>query len=600
MKNTRLFWQIFLPALLIIASSIFATTWIGTRMIQSFYYEQMQGDIKDRALLLKPHILQLLAAGDADLQEFCRQNGRVADTRITVIAGDGRVLADSSESPARMDNHGRRPEIIAALQGDTGSSLRRSKTLAKNMLYVAVPLESDRPQAGVLRLSVAATALESVLSTIYTKIILGACLIGLLAACFSYWMARRISRPLEEMRRGAEMLAAGTTHQPIAMEHVHLSRETTELARSLNNMAEQINARMKTISRQANELEAVFGSMTDGVLAVAADHHIIRINRAAAELFAIDSKAVQGKSMQAVLRSLILQEFVNRVLASQETAVEDVVLSLQGREITLRIRSVPLLDGEGQKMGILLVMNNLTRVNQLETVRRNFVANVSHELKTPITSIRGYVETLLDGAMEDPEDVKKFLAVIDRQGARLDAIVDDLLSLARIEDRAENDDVILQQETLLPILEASAQACSLQAKQHNIILDLDCDARLTAPVNQVMLEQAVINLLTNAIKYSPAGKVVTLKAEINPGKGEQQAIRISVRDQGPGIAPEHLERIFERFYRCDKARSRENGGTGLGLSIVKHIAQCHGGTVDVVSIAGEGATFTLTLPMSPA
>ena len=597
MKNTRLFWQIFVPALLIITTSIVATTWIGTRMIQSFYYQQMQEDIKDRALLLKPHILQLLAAGDAGLQEFCRQNGRLADTRITVIAGDGTVLADSNENPARMDNHGHRPEIVIAMGGAVGSSLRRSKTLARNMLYVAVPLKPNRPRAGVLRLSVAATALETVLAGIYTKIILGACLIGLLAACFSFWMARRISRPLEEMRQGAEQLAAGTAQLPVVMEHVHLSRETTELARSLNNMAQQIHSRMKTIIQQANELEAVFSSMTDGVLAVAADQRIIRLNRAAAELFSLDSAAVQGKPMQAVLRSMVLQEFVTRALAGTETVAENLVLTLDGRETNLRIRSVPLADGEGRKMGVLLVMNNLTRVNQLETVRRNFVANVSHELKTPITSIRGYVETLLDGAMDDPEAAAGFLAIINRQSARLDAIVDDLLSLARIEDRAANDGICLEQEKIFPILETAVQACSIQAEQKSVAVVLQCDPLLTAAVNQAMLEQAVINLLTNAVKYSPDGETVTIKAACHRGVGEEKTIRISVRDQGPGIAPEHLDRLFERFYRCDRARSRESGGTGLGLSIVKHIAQCHGGTVEVTSSVGTGSVFTLILPV---
>lgn len=597
MKNTKLFWQVFFPALLIIAISIFATTFIGTQMIHSFYYAQMQEDIKDRALLLKPHILELMASDNNGLQEFCRQNGRASNTRITVIGGDGTVLADSNENPARMDNHGTRPEILDAFKGSVGSSLRLSKTLSRNMLYVAIPLHKDTPHAGVLRLSVSATALETVLASMYIKIILGACLIGLFAALLSYWLACRISRPLEEMRRGAEQLAVGLSDQPVVMQHTNLSRETAELSRSLNNMAAQINGRMKTIIQQRNELEAVFSSMTDGVLAVTADRHIIKINRAAAQLFRINGEAAQGKSMEGVLRNIRLLDFVGRALASTESIEENIVLTLNNHETTLRIRSVPLLDGEGDKMGILLVMNNLTRVNQLETVRRNFVANVSHELKTPITSIRGYVETLLDGAKDDPVAMEKFLAIIDRQGARLDAIVDDLLSLARIEDRAENDDIALELQPLLPILETTVQACAIQAKQHKVTIDLHCDPQLAAQVNRVMLEQAVINLLTNAVKYSPAGETVTLEAAIQPGDENRKTIRIRVRDQGPGIGPEHLVRIFERFYRCDKSRSRKNGGTGLGLAIVKHIAQCHGGSVDVTSRTGHGATFTISLPV---
>jgi len=597
MKSTRLFWQIFFPALLIIVSSIFATTWIGTQMIQSFFYEQIQEDIKDRALLLRPHILHLLTGKEGRLQEFCRQNGRTAATRITVIDNDGTVLADSNENPAQMDNHGTRPEILTALTGSTGSSLRFSKTLSQNMVYVAIPLQEDRPGAGVLRLSVPATAVETVLSSIHKKIVLSAGLIALLAAWLSYFLASRISKPLEEMRRGAERLAAGKTNRPIIMQDTSISRETAELARSLNNMAEQVNNRIKIIIQQRNELEAVFSSMTDGVLAIGADHHIIRINKAAAGLFNINDLAVVGKPIEGVLRNILLQSFISKALDKEETVEKDLVLVINGKEMTLRTRAVRLFDGEGERMGILVIMKNLTRINRLENIRQDFVANVSHELKTPITAIRGYVETLLDGAMDVPEQSKKFLKIIDRQGSRLDAIVDDLLSLARIEDRAEKDNISLQQEKICPILETAMQSCTIQAEQKGVAIAVQCDPMLMGTINRAMLEQAIINLLTNAVTHSPEGTTVRMEAFSHRDDTGKETAKIRVQDQGSGIAPEHLDRIFERFYRCDKARSRKNGGTGLGLAIVKHIAQCHGGTVEVRSSVGSGATFTLNIPM---
>ena len=598
MKNTRLFWQIFLTALLIIVTSIAATTWFGTRMIQSFYYQQMEGDIRDRALLLRPNIIQFLSKNDNQLQEFCRQTGRAATTRITVIAGNGQVLADSDEDPLQMDNHGTRPEIQTAATGMVGASLRFSNTLNRNMLYVAIPLHSDRPRAGVLRLSVPVTALETILSSIHRKILLAALLIALMAGALSYYLARRISRPLEEMRWGAERLAGGGTDQPIIMRDAHVSKEVAELAHSLNNMAEQINNRMNIIIQQRNELKAVFSSMTDGVLAIGTDHNILHINRAATELFLLHDQDVQGKPFEGVIRNLDLQHYLKTSLHNEPAATEDLTMVENDRQMTLRIHAVPLYDGEGEKIGSLVVMNNLTRINELENIRQDFVANVSHELKTPITAIRGYVETLLDGALDDPQESKNFLNIIHRQGARLDAIVDDLLTLARVEDRAGKDVIRMQEEKIRPILDTAIQACIVHGEQKNITVEVECETDLTGTVNRPMLEQAIINLLTNAITYSPEETTVTLRAEKTTTAEGEKVMRISMQDQGPGIAPEHQQRIFERFYRCDKARSRQHGGTGLGLAIVKHIAGAHNGTVELQSRLGRGSTFSIVLPDS--
>ncbi|HHB74949.1 MAG TPA: HAMP domain-containing protein, partial [Desulfobulbus sp.] len=472
MKNTRLFWQIFFPVLFIILTSVSATTWIGAHFIRSFYYEQMREDIKDRALLVRPNILQLLDGDGLELQEFCRVNGRLAGTRITVIRRDGKVLADSNENPERMDNHGTRPEILLAFGGSVGSSFRLSKTLGRIMLYVAIPLKEKKPEDGVLRLSVPATAMDEVLAAIYHKIILGTCLVGLLAAVFSYWLARRISRPLEEMRKSAEHLAEGGTDTRVVTESAHISKETSKLARTMNTMADQITARIKTITRQHNELKAVFASMTDSVLAIGTDHRIIRVNRAAGQLFGIEKDIVKGKPVEGVLRNMLLQDLITRALASSTPLEEDLVLNIDSRKTILKTRSVPLLNEEGGKLGVLLVMNNLTRVNRLESIRQNFVANVSHELKTPITALHGYVETLLDGAWKNPEELKEFLQIINRQSLRLEAIVDDLLSLARIEDKSSKNNVHLAEEIIKSILENSIQACSLQAEEKGVRVKL--------------------------------------------------------------------------------------------------------------------------------
>ncbi|MEA3468282.1 MAG: ATP-binding protein [Thermodesulfobacteriota bacterium] len=595
MNNRRFFWQLFPAALLIIVISVSALSWYGTQIIQTFYYQEMEEDIKDRAILLRPHINQLLDNNVDQLQEFCRQVGRAAATRVTVISGDGIVLADSNENPAQMDRHDNRPEIQKAATGAIGASLRFSKTLGRNMLYIAIPLTTDKPRDGVLRLSVSAEALDAVLSSTRKKLLLGLLFIALIAAGLSYYFARRISSPLEEMRQGAERLTRGDIDQPLVISDNNVPREMTELSHSLNNMAEQLNGRIKIISQQRNELEAVFCSMTDGVLAIAPDHTIIRINRAAAELFHIDGPAVQGMIFEGIIRNRVLQEFLGKSLESDVSISKDLSLMENGEQMSLHSHTHPLYDGENKRIGSIVVLNNLTRINQLENIRQDFVANVSHELKTPITVIRGYVETLLDGAIDNREEAIYFLKIIHKQGIRLDAIVDDLLTLAHIEDTAEKNVMELRQEKVCPVLETAVQTCIIKAEQKQITINVNCDSDIMAEANRPMLEQAIINLLTNAVAYSPEQSTINVTARQQLNSAGSKIINISVQDQGPGISSEHQKRIFERFYRCDKARSREYGGTGLGLAIVKHIADCHNGTVELTSQIGEGSTFTLIL-----
>ncbi len=597
MRNRPLFWQIFLACLVIIILAVSAVSWYGTTTVRRFYYRQMRADIHSRAVLVRPQILDLLRGNPGSMQEFCRQTGRAARTRITVIAADGTVLADSNEDPAHMDNHGHRPEVLVAFQGRVGSSFRLSKTLARKMLYVAIPLAGNTSEhRGVLRLSVPATSMDMVLATIHRRIMIGTLFIILLAALFSYFIARRISRPLEEMRAAAEQLASGKSNQPLLLRDTHVSREVADLAGSLNNMAEQVSRRIKIIIQQKNELEAVFSSMTEGILAIDRQHRVIRINRTAAGLFQVDPQAVKEKPMEGVLRNRDLQAFIVRALDMGEPASRDIVLNSGEEEVLLSLNAVPLYDGDGKEMGVLVALDNVTRIHRLETIRRDFVANVSHELKTPITAIRGYVETLRDGAANDPDHSRRFLEIIGRQASRLDAIVDDLLTLSRIEDTTEKDAIRKARENIFSLLDFCRQTCSVSADQKGITLAIECEPSLEAPINRAMMEQAVINLLTNAITYSPDHSRVVLQATAGREDDGRRVIRLSVRDQGPGIGREHQQRIFERFYRCDRARSREAGGTGLGLAIVKHIAQAHNATVQVDSHPGRGSTFTIILP----
>jgi two-component system phosphate regulon sensor histidine kinase PhoR len=348
-----------------------------------------------------------------------------------------------------------------------------------------------------------------------------------------------------------------------------------------------------TIGRQGTQQEAVLGSMIEGVLAVDARQRLLGINRAAADLLDVDPEDAAGRPLIDVIRNPDLRRFALTAIDCRAPVEDDLVLHGL-RDRTIRLRGTALRDASGEG-GAVIVLNDVTEMKRLEHVRRDFVANVSHELKTPIASIKGFVETLLDGAMDDPADTSRFLGIVARQADRLAAIVDDLLALSRIEQSEGAGNLPVETVPVASILTAVTLDCGPRAAGRSIRLEVDCPANLAATLNAALVEQAVINLVDNALKYSESGKTVWLSAAASEPPGPRELV-LRVRDEGCGIEPIHLPRLFERFYRVDKARSRNLGGTGLGLSIVKHIVQAHTGAVSVDSEPGVGTTFTIRLP----
>ncbi|RJX33121.1 MAG: PAS domain-containing protein, partial [Desulfurivibrio sp.] len=442
MNHKKLIWQIFPANLLITLAAMLAVSWYGSAAVQKFYIEQLEAALQARAYLIRERVSQLLADGSLEeLREFCRKSGREALTRITVIDRSGKVVADSNEDAGVMELHDTRPEIIEAYQGHTGTSIRLSRTLQENMLYVAVPLTwrssgsavSGDPVAGALRVAVPVTAIERTLQDVQLKIALGAIAVVFTAALITLLVSRRISRPLEEMKQCALRYSRGDFSQRMSLHKGEsVSLEVATLAASMDRMAEQLNERIGTIVKQRNELGAVFASMSEAVLAVNTDERVINLNKAAADIFAIDEKQAPGRLLQEVVRNIDLQRQVRQILENLEPLQEEIVLQYGTSERFLQTNGVPLHDGGGNNIGVLVVMNDVTRLRRLENVRRDFVANVSHELKTPITSIKGYVETLLEGAMDNREDAERFLKIIVKQTNQLYAIIEDLLSLSRI------------------------------------------------------------------------------------------------------------------------------------------------------------------------
>lgn len=586
-RRKRLLWQLYPTYLLVTIISLGAATWFASRTLKQFHINESASDLEARARLFETQISDHLSPLKRDeIDQICKRTAQQVTTRITIILPSGEVIGDSEKDPAAMDNHVDRPEIRQALRGQVGVSRRYSRTLGQDMMYVGIPLMKNSDIVGVLRTSVPLASIDEVLRSIEIEIIVGGLLIALFTAILSLWVSRRISRPIEEIRKGAESFARGDFEYRLPVEN---SEEIGSLSETMNQMAIELQERIRKMTKQRNELEAVLSSMLEGVIAVDTDEKIISMNQAAGEMLEVHPSQVQERTIQEVIRNVDLQNLVAKALSREEPVEEDVVLYAK-EERMLNGHSSTLYDEEGHRIGVLLVLNDVTRLKKLENVRRDFVANVSHEIKTPLAAIQGFVETLRDGAMEDREDTERFLGIIQKHVGRLNAIIEDLLSLSRIEQEEENQEIVLSEGPVRDVLSMAIQVSQVKATSKNIRVTLSCGEGLMAKINPPLLEQAVVNLLDNAIKYSEKDSAIHVEAIQSDGE-----IVVSIQDEGCGIEKRHIPRLFERFYRVDKARGRRLGGTGLGLAIVKHITQAHGGRVTVDSTPGKGSVFNLHL-----
>jgi two-component system phosphate regulon sensor histidine kinase PhoR len=588
MTRIKLVWRLFPAFTLIAVICLVAGTWYTARLWRTFYLGETAVDLENRARLVEIYLQDVIPAPEAlQINEICQKLGKLTSTRLTVILASGIVAGDSQEDPKRMDNHADRPEFQAAMQGRVGVSTRFSFTLGHNMMYVAVPWRPKDQPLGVVRAALPMKAIEGAIKALYFKVALGGLGVALLAAVLGFFIARRISGPLNDLQRGALRFARGDLDRKVPIPHTD---ELASLAEALNYMADQLQTQIQALSRRRKEQEAILSSMTEGVLALDAEGRLLTINSAGAEMLSIDPATTQNLPVQEVVQDPGLKWFINRTLSSPEPIEGEVELKDQGRRI-YKAHGTSLRDPQGTSLGTLVVLHDITQLRQLENTRRDFVANVSHELKTPITSIKGFVETLLAGALKEPENAENFLRIIAKQTDRLNEIIDDLLTLSRIEQDAERRQIFFNGQKITGVLQSAIQVCEAKAAAKDIEIQLSCPDNLRARINPPLLEQALVNLVDNAVKFSEPGKVVEVEA-----RREGPQVIIQVRDQGPGIPSEHLPRIFERFYRADSGRSRKIGGSGLGLAIVKHIALAHGGRVTVASSPGQETVFSLQVP----
>jgi two-component system phosphate regulon sensor histidine kinase PhoR len=590
MRELKLKWQLFPSNVIILICAMMAVAWYGTHSLKEFYIDQMAAFLEAESNLILPDIKELATVERLnELYAFCKETGKKISTRITVIEPDGTVICDSERDYRSMQNHANRPEIKQALGGNPGTSRRYSTTTRQQMLYVAIPIRIGKEIKGVLRASKSLTAIDGELQSLFARIIAGIIVVIAFASFFTLILARKISQPIEQMKNDSLRFAHGDFTRKIL---VSGPDEIVGLAQAMNSMAEQMDERMRTVLGKSKELETVLSSMLEGVIAVDLHEEILYMNGSAQKQLDIRHSDVKGKRLLEVVRNIELLRFIEQTLSVDEPTEKTILFNLGKKdERMLQIHGAQLVDAQKNKIGALVVTNDVTRLLRLENLRRDFVANVSHELRTPITSIKGYVETLLDEASEHSQHVQDFLEIISKQTNRLHAIVEDLLALAKIEQQSDREEVVLERGSIKEVLHGAIEACSVQAAEKVIHISLDCPDQTVAMINGPMLEQAVINLLDNALKYSNPESTVYIETETT-----QKNIIINVRDTGIGIAPAHLDRLFERFYVVDKGRSRDAGGTGLGLAIVKHIAQAHGGKVTVQSEPGKGSTFSILLP----
>jgi len=590
MHELKLKWQLFPSHVIVLICAMLAVAWYGTHSLKEFYVEQMAAFLEAQSSLILSDITELTTAGKLkELDTFCRETGKKISTRITVVEPDGTVICDSERDYRSMQNHASRPEIMQSLAGNRGTSQRYSTTTRQQMLYVAIPIRKDREINGVLRASKPLTAIENELQGLLARVIAAIIVVVAFAAFVALVLARKISQPLEQMKNDSLRFAHGDFSRKIM---VSGSDEIVGLAQAMNSMAEQMDERMQAVLGKSKELETVLSSMLEGVIAVDLHEKILYMNGSAQKQLDIRQSDVKGKRLLEVVRNIALLRFIEHTLAVDEPTEKTIVFNLGKRdERMLQIHGAQLADAQKKKFGVLVVTNDVTRLLRLENLRRDFVANVSHELRTPITSIKGYVETLLDETGEHSQHVLDFLEIINKHTNRLNAIVEDLLALAKIEQQSDREEVLLEKGSIKEVLHGAIEACSVKAVEKVIHISLDCPDQMFAMINGPMLEQAVINLLDNALKYSKPESTVHIET-----RATDKNIIINVSDTGIGIAPVHLDRIFERFYVVDKGRSRDFGGTGLGLAIVKHVVQAHGGSISVQSQPGKGSTFSILLP----
>jgi two-component system phosphate regulon sensor histidine kinase PhoR len=513
---------------------------------------------------------------------------RYTGARVTFIRNDGVVLGDSDGDPRDMDNHLTRIEVKEALKSGTGRAIRASETVKQNMMYVAIPVQIIPNQApDVIRLAMSLKEVESSIRNLTMGLMAGLLVLFLIAAVISYRLALGLTRPLEQITKVAKRIKNMDYRARVK---VTKQDEIGELGNAINAMADSLQVQMTRIQQNENQLESVLDNMINGIVMIDRGGKIVLMNRRAEEVLGFSARELVGRHYAEAKQQYELSQMIQEGLKSKQHLREEITFYFP-EERLLELNLVPIHPEGNEFSGVLLVLQDVSAIRRLERMRSEFVANVSHELKTPITAVKGFAETLLGGAVNDEETARSFLQIIFDESDRLNRLIGDILELSKIESRRVP--LVFSPVEVDTFVEKSIKLMESEASRKSIELTMNIEPGLYVEADEDRLRQIIMNLLSNGINYTPEGGKVSLKVE---GMGDDH-IRIQITDSGIGIPKKDLPRIFERFYRVDKARSRSSGGTGLGLSIVKHLVELHKGTISVTSAVGVGSTFTIELPV---
>jgi two-component system phosphate regulon sensor histidine kinase PhoR len=532
-----------------------------------------------------------------NLDDFCKRYKEKTGARITVIDSSGRVLGDSDEPSSAMENHADRPEIRDAGMGAAGSAVRFSKTLGKNLFYLAVPVTRDSDRM-FLRLSIPLGDVEAAMAQTRGRIFLASFAALLVAILMGLFQTRRITGSIEEITAFSKEVAAGHLGKRLFLKE---KGEIGELAKNISDMAHELKTRLRQSEEEKHKMEAILGNLSDGLMLVDSKGRILVCNAVVERFFGV-GPGIEGKTIAETLRNAELMDVTEEVLRKREPVSREIRVTHPG-ELFLMVSAAPFhVHAAKEKIsGVVFTLHDITRLTHLEEVRKDFVANVSHEIRTPITAIKGFAETLLEGAIDDRDNALRFLETIRNHSERLNSLVSDLLVLSQIEMgdiRMEKHSVQIGTliDTVFVTLREKADAKGLYLRK------AFPDGHVEIHADRDKLIQILLNLVENGIKFTEHGGVtVSAKLKVQSGAGESppasgvphSTVEISVEDTGVGIAKKHLPRLGERFYRVDRARSRELGGTGLGLAIVKHLVKAHGWTMEIESTQGRGTTVSI-------
>ncbi|MGD8188436.1 two-component system histidine kinase PnpS [Brevibacillus ginsengisoli] len=512
---------------------------------------------------------------------------QTSESRITIINRLGEVKLDTNSDPGHMENHRNRPEFESALSGHKGTSIRFSETLGYDMMYIAVPVLSNGEVIGAVRSAMSVEYIVQTIHHMWYSLATGLFITLILGTLVSSQIAKSITRPIEEITRVARNI---TQRQYESRVRLKAKDEIGQLAAAINFMASSLEQQMYEISENQQRLTGVLTNMVSGVLVVTENRRIMLVNPAVEQLLGTHQSELVGKLHIEAGRNFGLSQYIDKCIDTGQKVREEVHIYYPQERI-LDVNIAPYINIKGEAKGVVTVLHDITEIRRLEKMRSDFVANVSHELRTPITSIKGFTETLLDGAMQDEEVCRNFLQIIYDESERLFRLIVDILDLSKIEQKR----VSLSQGKV-DVTEVAREVVALvqeqiQRKEHTVELPMKDPVLITT--DKDCLRQILLNLVANAVAYTPENGLIAI--EVNKREDE---VEIIIRDSGIGIPEKDLSRIFERFYRVDKARSRDSGGTGLGLAIVKHLCELLRGHISVQSVEGEGTTFTVRLPMN--